>query len=117
MTLELKLILVFRTLPPLAIFDFDIVVCCQLMMPLIRLPLQSFVSLPLILTIRFSGNMIRNNFLEQKRKSSAFSFATGFYGRSILSYSTVEVALLKEKVPGRMMVPLWLDYPRGISLS
>ena len=68
MTLELQLILVFRTLPPLAIFDFDIVVCCQLMMPLIRLPLQSFVSLPLILTIRFWGNMIRQNFLEQKER-------------------------------------------------
>ena len=116
MTLELQLILVFRTLPPLAIFDFDIVVCCQLMMPLIRLPLQSFVSLPLILTIRFSGNMIRNNFLEQKERVVLSPLQLVFMA-ALLSYSTVEVALLKEKVPGRMMVPLWLDYPRGISLS
>ena len=115
MTLELKLILVFRTLPPLAIFDFDIVVCCQLMMPLIRLPLQSFVSLPLILTIRFWRNMIRQNFLEQKER--VLSPLQLVFMAALLSYSTVEVALLKEKVPGRMMVPLWLDYPRGISLS
>ena len=54
---------------------------------------------------------------KQKEVLSSPSFATGFYEAALPTTYTVEVALLKEKVPARMMVPLWSDNPRGISLS